>query len=234
MSENQDPEIPSCSASPSPIPLSESASEPTTEADASATPSAAVADPGTPDLDEPHSIPLNVFLVDELRLIGIVCPLGSVVGVYFDSSTEDPVHNVASECNLVVRGIACQGSSVDVGPVFDALFLDEPSDSLVFQVPFDIVDRNARSVTLPPGFRRCFLGIRPAGTVEPRWAERRRGDFPPSVARRVEETWEAWRREHTSLPVAERPHGFVAWPLLPYCRDGMKFEIIQELEEDSL
>ncbi|KAM0548039.1 hypothetical protein ACHAPJ_010097 [Fusarium lateritium] len=240
MSENQDPSIPPSSGSPSPsppapMPLSESASEPAADADpdASAAPSAAASDPDD-DPAQGADPGRSVVLVDELRLIGIVCPLGSVIDVYIDSSTEDPVHNVAANTNLAVRALLYQGD-LDLGDaVLEAAFGDTRIAQLLFKAPFNIVDREARNMALPPGFRGCFVGIRPRGTVEPGREERHRDDFPPAMARRVMETWQAWGNGHITVPFEDRPLGVLAWPILPYCSDGMEFEILQELEEDSL
>ncbi|CCT72086.1 uncharacterized protein FFB20_10399 [Fusarium fujikuroi] len=187
----------------------------------------------TPDA-EPQSIPeaLGLELVGELRLIGIMSPLGSAMAIYVDNHCGDGVYNVMANSNIAVRAVIAQGHFDIMQQVLQAVFPVERFGLLEFTVPFRSVGPELREVPLPAGFSRAYLGLRPAGTVEPRFEIRGRDEGPPRLVRQVERAWAEW------LAVNQVPHGdeaswgLVAWPELPYCANGMDLEIVQELEEE--
>ncbi|RKL01486.1 hypothetical protein BFJ68_g5192 [Fusarium oxysporum] len=126
-----------------------------------------------------------------------------------------------------------QGHIDNMRNVCDAVFGEERFGLLRFSVPFNSVGIELREVSLPAGFRRALLGLHPAGTVDPRFATREREDGPPRLIRQAERAWTEWLEMHDIMPPGEDPvWGLVAWPALPYCGNGMEFEIIQELEND--
>ncbi|KAF5972270.1 hypothetical protein FBULB1_8813 [Fusarium bulbicola] len=180
---------------------------------------------------EPQTIPeaLGLELVGELRLMGIMSPLGAAMAIYLDNPCGDEVYNVMANSNIAVRAVMAQGHIDIMREVPQAVFPGRWG-MLEFTVPFGLAGARLRDVALPSGFSRAFLGLRPAGTVEPRFAIRGRDEGPIRVLRQIERVWLEWLDVNQVPSIHETTSwGLVAWPEMPYCANSMELEIVQEL-----
>ncbi|KAL7765205.1 hypothetical protein ACKLNR_003121 [Fusarium oxysporum f. sp. zingiberi] len=175
--------------------------------------------------------------VGELRFIGILDPLDRAVGYYFDNPHEDVlVRNVMAHSNLAVRAVIFQGER-GAGNHFarklPSLYPGQGVREFHFNLPFHVAGPAAlRQLRLPLGFRRCFLGLKPKGTVVHKLTMD--AECPPPEVRRYNRIWHAWKQENDALPERKCDVALMAWPAMAYCAGGMSLEFVQELEVDSL
>ncbi|KAG5759645.1 hypothetical protein H9Q72_012234 [Fusarium xylarioides] len=181
----------------------------------------------------PQTIPeaLGLEFVGELRLMGIMSPLGALMAIYLDNLCGDEVYNVMANSNIAVRAVMAQGHVDIMREVTRAVCPVGRFGMLEFTVPLGSVGAELRDIALPTGFTRAFLGLRPAGTVEPRFAIRGRDEGPPRLLRQVDRAWMEWLDVNQVPPRHQASWGLVVWPEMPYCANGMDLEIVQELEE---
>ncbi|KAF4944992.1 hypothetical protein FGADI_12251 [Fusarium gaditjirri] len=180
---------------------------------------------------------VKIHHVGELRFIGILDPLDRAVGYYFDNPHEDyQVRNVTADSNLAVRALIFQGergAGNHVARKLPALYRGEGVREFHFNLPFRVASPAAfRQLRLPLGFRRCFLGLRPKGTVVHKLV--RDADCPPRLVKEYNRIFKAWKKENGALPENKCDVALMAWPSMAYCAGGMSVEFIQELETDSL
>ncbi|KAG5748733.1 hypothetical protein H9Q72_009491 [Fusarium xylarioides] len=180
---------------------------------------------------------VTIHHVGELRLIGILDPLDRAVGYYFDNPHEEfLVRNVMAHCNLAVQAIVFQGqrsAGNHVARNLPSLYPGQGVREFHFDLPFRVASPAAfRQLKLPLGFRRCFLGLKPKGTVVHKLA--RDVECPPKLVKRYNRIFKAWKDENGALPERECDVALMAWPRMAYCAGGMSLEFVQELEADSL
>ncbi|KAF5641514.1 hypothetical protein F25303_6858 [Fusarium sp. NRRL 25303] len=211
--------------------INESSSTPSTdEGESSTTPQPVATPPPVPRV-------INVECVGELRLINILDPLDRALGYYFDNPHEDYlVRNVMAHSNLAVQAIAFQGERAAgncIARKLPSFYPGRPVREFHFNLPFRVASPAAfRQLKLPLGFRRCFLGLKPKGTVVHKLA--RDAECPPKLVTRYNRTFEAWKNKNGALPENKCDVALMAWPRMPYCEGGMSLEFVQELEADSL
>ncbi|KAF4432175.1 hypothetical protein FACUT_8441 [Fusarium acutatum] len=191
-----------------------------------------------PVLPIPPATPVvTINHVGELRLIGILDPLNRALGYYFDNPHEEfLVRNVIAHSNLAVQAIVFQGersAGNHVARKLPSLYPDSGVREFHFDLPFRVACPAAFiQLKLPLGFRRCFLGLKPKGTVVYKLA--RDAECPPKLVKRYNRIFEAWKDENGALPERECDVALMAWPRMAYCAGGMSLEFVQELEADSL
>ncbi|KAF5594343.1 uncharacterized protein FSUBG_9445 [Fusarium subglutinans] len=222
--------------------------------------SSMVAESGKSDIDEPSSTtPTNegessstsqpdltviraprivtIHVAGELRLIGILDPLDRALGYYFDNPHDEVlVRNVMAHSNLAVQAVVFQGErSVGnhVARKLPSLYPGRAVREFHFNLPFRVASPAAfRQLKLPLGFRRCFLGLKPSGTVVHKLA--RDADCPPKLVKRYNRIFQAWKDKNGALPDRQCDVALMAWPRMAHCAGGMSLEFVQELEADSL
>ncbi|KAF5641070.1 uncharacterized protein FTJAE_4252 [Fusarium tjaetaba] len=180
---------------------------------------------------------ITINHVGELRLIGILDPLDRAVGYYFDNPHEEfLVRNVMAHSNLAVQAIVFQGERCAgnyVARKLPSLYPGRSVREFHFDLPFRVADPAAfRQLKLPLGFRRCFLGLKPTGTVIHKLAKDEECD--PKLVKRYNRIFKAWKKENGALPERRCDVALMAWPKMAYCAGGMSLEFVQELEADSL
>ncbi|KAG9497488.1 hypothetical protein J7337_010349 [Fusarium musae] len=180
---------------------------------------------------------ITINHVGELRLIGILDPLNRGVGFYFDNPHEEfLVRNVMAHSNLAVQAIVFQGersAGNHVARKLPSLYPGRGVREFHFDLPFRVADPAAfRQLQLPLGFRRCFLGLKPKGTVIHKLA--RDEECDPKLVKRYNRIFKAWKKENGALPERHCDVALMAWPRMAYCAGGMSLEFVQELEADSL
>ncbi|RKL41296.1 hypothetical protein BFJ72_g5723 [Fusarium proliferatum] len=180
---------------------------------------------------------IKVDCVGELRLIGILDPLDRALGYYFDNPHEDYlVRNVMAHSNLALQAIVFQGERAAgncIARKLPSFYPGRAVREFHFNLPFRVANTAAlRQLKLPLGFRRCFLGLKPKGTVVHKLA--RDVECPPKLVKRYNRIFEAWKNKNGALPENKCDVALMAWPRMPYCEGGMSLEFVQELEADSL
>ncbi|KAH7254270.1 uncharacterized protein BKA55DRAFT_675442 [Fusarium redolens] len=179
---------------------------------------------------------VRIHQVGELRLIGILDPLNRGVGFYFENAYEGIlVRNVMANVNLAVQALIFQGergAGNHVARKLPGLYPNQGLRVFSFKPPFRVACPALRHLRLPLGFRRCFFGLRPKGTIVHKLA--RDAECSPREVRRYNRIWQAWKQENGALPKWECDVALIAWPAMAYCAGGMSLEFVQELEADSL
>ncbi|KAF5578505.1 hypothetical protein FPCIR_11546 [Fusarium pseudocircinatum] len=180
---------------------------------------------------------ITINHVGELRLIGILDPLDRAVGFYFDNPHEEfLVRNVMAHSNLAVQAIVFQGersAGNHVARKLPSLYPGRGVREFHFDLPFRVADPAVfRQLKLPLGFRRCFLGLKPKGTVVHKLV--RDAECDPKLVKRYNRIFKAWKGENGALPERRCDVALMAWPRMAYCAGGMSLEFVQELEADSL
>ncbi|KAF4341446.1 hypothetical protein FBEOM_4607 [Fusarium beomiforme] len=177
-----------------------------------------------------------IYHVGELRLIGILDHLGRGMGFYVDNScNERMVRNVCSESTIAVRAFVFQGqrsAATEMARRLPQRYPNERFRIMGLDFPFRFANSALRRTRLPLGFRRWFLGLRPTGTFRHKLATD--AECPPRLVRQYDKIWDEWKKMNGAHPERICDVAFIAWPLLPYCENGLSFEFIQELEADSL
>ncbi|KAG4267254.1 hypothetical protein FPRO04_04866 [Fusarium proliferatum] len=156
---------------------------------------------------------------------------------YFDNPHEDYlVRNVMAHSNLALQAIVFQGERAAgncIARKLPSFYPGRAVREFHFNLPFRVANTAAlRQLKLPLGFRRCFLGLKPKGTVVHKLA--RDVECPPKLVKRYNRIFEAWKNKNGALPENQCDVALMAWPRMAYCEGGMSLEFVQELEADSL
>ncbi|KAF5639228.1 hypothetical protein F52700_4080 [Fusarium sp. NRRL 52700] len=181
---------------------------------------------------------VTIHSAGELRLIGILDPLDRALGYYLDNPHDEfLVRNVLAHSNLAVQAIVFQGERAAGNWIARKLptffYSGRGVREFHFDLPFRIANPQAfRQLKLPLGFRRCFLGLKPKGTVVNRLT--RDEECPPKLVKRHDRIFKAWTDKNGAVPEQECDVALIAWPSMAYCAGGMSLEFVQELEADSL
>ncbi|KAM0548030.1 hypothetical protein ACHAPJ_010088 [Fusarium lateritium] len=211
---------------PSPTPLS--APSPPSASDAS--------DNEADQPDQPQAASLTpaippLIQVDELRWVGIVNPLGSIVAFYIMNPFGGPDTNVMAYSNLSRSAVLFQGPHREhLDGIMDMLDFGHGLATHMFPVNSMFAE-----LDLPPGFSRYYLELRHTRLADPRFLPRPQGEGPPSLVRQSERILQDWIQQHRHLVPETRRMGIIIWPYHPdYNPSDMTVELLQEFEEDEM